>query len=99
MKNQTKKLALSAIVSATLLSLSATGALAHLEPKKGEDMEKCYGVVKAGKNDCATKAGKHSCAGMAKTDADSNEWVKVPTGLCEKLVGSSLTESDNDSKK
>ncbi len=97
MKPQTRKLAISTAISTAILSLSTTGALAHLEPKKGENMEKCYGVVKAGKNDCSTKAGKHGCAGMAKTDADPNEWVKLPSGLCEKLVGGSLAESNQGS--
>ncbi|HIL29165.1 MAG TPA: DUF2282 domain-containing protein [Micavibrio sp.] len=92
MKN--KNLAISATIGAAILGLSATGALAHLEPKKGEDMEKCYGVVKAGKNDCSSKAGKHGCAGMAKADADPNEWIKLPSGLCDKLVGGALTEAD-----
>ncbi|PJF20644.1 MAG: hypothetical protein CUN56_15125, partial [Phototrophicales bacterium] len=48
-------------------------ASAHMEPKKGDGMERCYGVVKAGKNDCASKANKHSCATMAKKDGDPNE--------------------------
>ena len=87
-----KNLAISTAIGAAILGLSTTGALAHLEPKKGEDMEKCYGVVKAGKNDCSSKAGKHGCAGMAKTDASVNEWVKLPSGLCDKIVGGSLTE-------
>jgi uncharacterized membrane protein len=26
---------------------------------------KCYGVSKAGENDCANKAGTHSCAGQS----------------------------------
>ncbi len=52
------------------------------------EMEKCFGVVKAGKNDCAAAA--HSCAGQAKTDADSADWVSVPKGTCEKLTGGSL---------
>jgi len=47
--------------------------------------EKCQGVVKAGMNDCGTS--KHACAGMARTDADEEEWVYVPVGMCEKLVG------------
>lgn len=97
MKTQTKKLAISAAISAAILSLSATGALAHLEPRKGEDKEKCYGVVKAGKNDCASKANKHSCSGRAKVDGDPNEWIKLPSGLCEKIVGGSLAESDQGS--
>jgi len=50
--------------------------------------EKCYGVAKAGKNDCAS-AG-HACAGQSKA-ASGKEWVKVPVGTCERLVGGSLT--------
>lgn len=49
--------------------------------------EKCLGVVKAGKNDCASLNKTHSCAGQAKADGDANEWVYVPAGLCEKLAG------------
>ncbi len=51
--------------------------------------EKCYGVAKAGKNDCAT-AGHNSCAGSSKADADKTAWIFVPAGLCEKLAGGSL---------
>ncbi len=87
MNLKTNRLAVSAVISAAILALSAAGASAHLEPKEGDGKEKCYGVVKAGKNDCASKANKHSCAGMAKADGDMNEWIKLPSGLCEKLVG------------
>lgn len=97
MHNRTKKVALAAAVSAAILSLSATGALAHLEPKKGDNKEKCYGVVKAGKNDCASKPNKHSCSGRAKVDGDPNEWIKLPTGLCNKLVSGSLEQSEKGS--
>jgi uncharacterized membrane protein len=51
--------------------------------------EKCYGVVKAGKNQCAGAA--HSCEGLSKKDSDAKEWVKLPKGTCERLVGGSLT--------
>ena len=47
--------------------------------------EKCQGIVKAGMNDCGN--GKHACAGMAKVDKDPEEWVYVPEGTCDKLVG------------
>jgi uncharacterized membrane protein len=50
-----------------------------------EGMEKCAGIVKAGMNDCG--ANGHSCAGQASTDNDPNEWVYVPKGTCEKIVG------------
>jgi uncharacterized membrane protein len=49
--------------------------------------EKCYGISKAGQNDCATKNGSHSCAGQGKKDMDPNEWKKVPAGSCEKSGG------------
>ncbi|MFA5959594.1 MAG: DUF2282 domain-containing protein [Tatlockia sp.] len=50
--------------------------------------EKCYGVVKAGLNDCAT--AKASCAGSAKKDSQPDAFVFTPKGLCEKLVGGHL---------
>lgn len=53
--------------------------------------EKCYGVVKAGKNDCGNTAKTHSCAGQSTVDGDTGEWLALPTGVCEKLVGGSLT--------
>ena len=52
------------------------------------DKEKCYGVAKAGKNDCA--ANGHSCAGQAKKDRDAKEWVHLPKGACDKIVGGSV---------
>lgn len=87
-------LAVISAISALALPISQQAA-AHMEPKAGEGMEICYGVVKAHKNDCASKANNpNSCAGQAKIDGDLNEWVKVPTGLCLKLVGGSLTPKD-----
>lgn len=87
MNHKTKTL----IAAGVLAAIQAPNALAHLEPKSGDGMEKCYGVVKAGKNECASKANKHSCATMGRVDSDPNEWVKVPEGLCKKLTGGSLT--------
>lgn len=52
-----------------------------------KDMEKCYGIVKAGKNDCSDKAGVHNCSGKATKDADPNEYLLVPKGMCAKIVG------------
>jgi len=50
-----------------------------------EGYEKCQGVAKAGKNDCG--ANGHGCAGQAQADGDKNEWIYVPEGTCEKIVG------------
>jgi uncharacterized membrane protein len=55
------------------------------------DMEKCFGIVKAGKNDCQT--ANSSCAGTSSTDGQTDAWVLVPAGLCEKVVGGSKTTS------
>lgn len=76
------------------LMLSAmTAALAgmtHAGEAQAAEKEKCYGVAKAGKNDCGAKG--HSCAGQAAKDGDPEEWVFVPKGLCDKLVGGSTTK-------
>ena len=80
-----RNLALAAAVG-SLLSMGMTTA--SLADDKA-DKEKCYGVAKAGKNDCA--GAKHACAGQSTKAADANEWVKVPKGTCERLVGGSLS--------
>ena len=53
------------------------------------NMEKCYGIAKAGKNDCQT--AKSSCAATSKTDAQNDAWVSLPKGVCDKLVGGKLS--------
>jgi uncharacterized membrane protein len=51
--------------------------------------EKCYGIAKAGKNDCAS-TGNNSCGGTSKRNADPKSWIYVPQGYCERIVGGSL---------
>ena len=81
MSTKAKTAATTAIAGALALGLlAADDALAA---KK--DAEKCAGIVKAGMNDCATS--KHACAGQAKVDGGPEEWVYVPKGTCEKIVG------------
>ena len=87
--NKSTKFALAALTAAATTA-AASNAVADGHGKK--EKEKCYGVVKAGKNTCGTSA--HSCAGASKTDGDTSEWVYVPKGLCEKLVNGSLESSD-----
>jgi uncharacterized membrane protein len=50
--------------------------------------EKCAGIVKAEMNACGTS--KHACAGAATTDADAEEWIQVPQGTCDKIVGGTI---------
>jgi len=52
---------------------------------KGKGMEKCYGIVKKGMNDCG--ANNHSCQGQAPKSGDPEEWIFLPTGTCSKIVG------------
>jgi uncharacterized membrane protein len=78
-----------ATIQAALASILALGvaaaALAQPVPTP-TGSEKCYGIAKAGKNDCGT--AKHACAGMgAKTDNDPTEWKYVAKGSCEKVGG------------
>lgn len=68
---------------AGLLALSATGA-AFAEDKP----EKCYGVVKAGQNDCQTASS--ACAGSTKQDNQPDAWIYLPAGTCDKIAGGSL---------
>lgn len=78
-------------VLAGAVALAAAGMTAQAHAQAGTEKEKCYGVVKAGKNDCAAANGSHSCGGQAPVDASGDEWVAVPKGLCDKLVNGSVT--------
>jgi uncharacterized membrane protein len=71
---------------ASLLTCQATHTLAATE----QPTEKCYGIVKAGMNDCAT--AQHSCAGSATKDKQADAFVFVPKGLCDKIVGGKLKD-------
>lgn len=80
------KLNIKTVVSGAVTTALAMGlATASTSVMAEGDMEKCYGVVKAGKNDCGTSA--HACAGQASKDSDASEWVYLPKGTCDKLVG------------
>lgn len=70
---------------AGLVALGLSAAVLAAPPEQPKGTEKCYGVAKAGKNDCGT--AKHACAGEAKSDNDPTEWKYVPKGTCESLGG------------
>lgn len=72
-------------------ALAAALVLPAVTSQAQGNMEKCYGIAKAGKNDCQT--AKSSCAGTSKKDAQADAWVSVPKGACEKIVGGKLTAS------
>ena len=73
-----------AIAGIVALGFAATLPAQPVTPKPAQ--EKCYGIAKAGQNDCGT--AKHACAGLgAKVDKDPNEWKYVNKGSCEKEGG------------
>jgi uncharacterized membrane protein len=84
---KTQLLVASAMVAALALPSGAHGQSGPA-PKPKFDAEKCYGVSKAGKNDCQT--ANSSCAGTSRRDSQKDAWLYVPAGTCEKLVGGSL---------
>lgn len=69
-----------------VLALGALNMAAHAADDP--NTEKCYGISKAGKNDCAGAA--HACAGQSKESSSAKEWIKLPKGTCERIVGGSL---------
>ena len=75
------------VIATAFTSLLAMGALSSA-PAFAGDKEKCYGVAKAGHNDCAT--ANSSCAGTAKMDNQSDAFVALPKGVCEKLASGNL---------
>lgn len=92
-----KSAVLSSLLGAVALaSLTAAPAFADdkakmMEPAAKPAMEKCFGVAKAAKNDCAS--GAHSCAGQTTKDFDKASYVSLPAGVCAKLAGGTLTPS------
>jgi uncharacterized membrane protein len=80
--NKRQALVAAALASVCAANVSAQGQM-DMQPK-GEQ-EKCYGVAKAGQNDCGTAT--HGCAGQAAVDNDPAEWRSVPKGSCEKGGG------------
>jgi uncharacterized membrane protein len=87
MSNKIAIAALGALLAASL-STETLAKDKHSTTQKG--MEKCYGIAKAGKNDCGS--GSTGCAGSATTDAAKDAWILVPKGTCDKIVGGSTTE-------
>jgi uncharacterized membrane protein len=77
--------ALAVAIASPLLLLAQKPA-----PAPSFKAEKCYGIAKAGKNDCAS-TGNNSCGGSSKVSGDKKAWIYVPEGYCERIVGGSKT--------
>jgi uncharacterized membrane protein len=84
MKNAT----MIAATAATLMTLALASA-----PAAAAEKEKCFGIAKAGQNDCASTTGVHSCAGQSKVDMDKAEWKYVAKGTCKDMKGLTAEEA------
>ena len=71
---------------AAALATACVASIGTVQAADG-DKEKCFGIAKAGQNDCASVTGSHSCAGQGKKDNDPTEWKFVAKGSCEKMGG------------
>jgi uncharacterized membrane protein len=92
----TKNIGGAALITSAIAALLSNGAVAQVHPEKPTyKYEKCYGVARAGHNDCFF-AG-NSCAGTASKDNDLQSWVYVPQGTCKKISRGTL-EPPKDAK-
>jgi len=83
---KTHLLVASAVLAALSLPLAAESQSGPA-PKPKFDSEKCFGVAKAGKNDCQT--ANSSCAGTSRRDGQKDAWIYTPAGTCDRIVGGS----------
>jgi uncharacterized membrane protein len=99
------KIIINAISAALALSITGTcSTVLAAQPQQnntsGQDMmqgptipgmERCFGIAKAGMNDCGNAS--HHCSGEAKIDRDKNEWLLIPAGLYSRIAGGSTKSS------
>ena len=81
------------LLAAALTALVATPAVGAEGGR-----EKCYGIAKAGRNDCASLTGSHSCAGQATSDKNRVDWKFVAKGTCKQAGGMSADEAKRGMK-
>jgi len=93
------------VVSSALASVLALGFVgqvaAQMAKDPGKSSEKCFGIAKAGQNDCANASGTHSCAGQSKAEMSLDDWKYVPAGTCAAMKGktSDQVKAMKDGKK
>ena len=75
------------LLHAAMTSLLALGAASVAMSAAAEEakQEQCAGVIKAGKNDCATST--NACHGHVSTDSHPEAWIYLPAGTCERIAG------------
>jgi len=84
-------------IVAVLATAALSGCAAQVAAEKRSGAaavgatEQCYGIARAGRNDCRTRA--HVCAGWAGRNQDPGAFIYVPAGTCERIVHGALNES------
>ena len=81
------------LITTAAASLMSLAMLSAPVAAQAAAKEKCFGIAKAGQNDCANLSGSHSCAGQAKVDAGKDEWKYVAAGTCKTMNGMSMDEA------
>lgn len=94
--NKTQNILSAAVGSLLMLGLASGNAMAA---DKKPEMEKCFGIAKAGMNDCSSNKAAHSCAGQSTRSNDPLDFVAVPKGTCAKIAGGNLMDSGNMMQK
>src|SRR5712671_8047890 len=62
-------------LAAAIVAPVALSAQKPVPPPTAFKTEKCYGIAKAGKNDCAS-TGNNSCGGSSKLNSDPKAWLR-----------------------
>ena len=88
---------ITAAAASVLMSTVAFAASHAAAPAAAK--EKCFGIAKAGQNDCANLSGSHSCAGQSKLSDDKGEWKYVAAGTCASMKGMSMDDAKKASMK
>ncbi len=81
------------VISTAIASLLVLGLTSGSAMAADKNMEKCFGIAKAGMNDCASNKSAHACAGHASKDGDPQDFVAVPKGTCGKIAGGMMEDS------
>jgi len=77
------------LIGVAMGAVIAGNASAQVHPEKpAYKYEKCYGIAKAGMNDCFTAV--NSCAGTVDRDNKPDAWIYVPKGTCQRITGATL---------
>jgi uncharacterized membrane protein len=90
------------VIRAAITSLVTMSAVSFVSTVLAADdehanEEQCAGIIKAGKNDCAT--AHNACHSHVEKDKDPMAWIYVPKGTCDKLVGAHVVKVTDPTPK